>query len=53
MSPELAAVEELVRSGELLAAVEDAVGPLRGSDAYLSAALSAGYSAWNRSRCSW
>ena len=29
MSPELAAVEELVRSGELLAAVEEAVGPLR------------------------
>ena len=29
MSPELAAVEELVRSGELLAAVEDAVGPLQ------------------------
>ena len=28
MSPELAAVEELVRSGELLAAVEDAAGPL-------------------------
>ncbi|MGO9499155.1 MAG: histidine ammonia-lyase [Solirubrobacteraceae bacterium] len=28
MSPELAAVEELVRSGELLAAVEEAVGPL-------------------------
>jgi histidine ammonia-lyase len=29
MSPELAAVEELVRSGELLAAVEEAVGPLQ------------------------
>ena len=28
MSPELAAVEDLVRSGELLAAVEEAVGPL-------------------------
>jgi len=29
VSPELAAVEDLVRSGELLAAVEEAVGPLQ------------------------
>ena len=56
MSPELAAVEELVRSGELLAAVEEAVGPLAESQdvgPLTWSALSAGYSAWNRSRCSW